>query len=227
MCLRRHFAWLVGLILFSARLACAGRPMTTDDASITPLGQCQAQNWLQADRHAWEGWSLPACTFLPDIELTAGGALHRGDGGDYRLASAQIKFLLRDESPGAWGFAASLGWSHIDALDPAARVDARPLDLIASYRATDASYLLHVDVGMRRDAIADTDRATWGVAYERAPDARLGGFVEAFGAQGEAPTLQAGLRYDLVPQRLSVNFTVGAQCRAGLRDPFITLGFNL
>jgi hypothetical protein len=91
----------------------------------------------------------------------------------------------------------------------------------------DASYLLHVDVGMRRDAIANIERATWGVAYERAPDARLGGFVEAFGVQGEAPTLQAGLRYDLVPQRLSTNFTVGAQCRAGLRDPFITLGFNL
>lgn len=222
----RRASWIPSLGLLLAQGAHAGRPMTTDDASITPLGQCQLQAWIQADRQAGEGWLLPACTPLAGAEITAGGALHRSDGGNYSLGLVQIKFLLRDQAPGSWGAAVSLGWSRSSVV-PTDPVDARLLNLMTSYRASDESYLVHVDVGARRDRIQRTTRATWGVAFERAPNARFGSFVEAFGASRESPTLQTGIRYDLVPQRMSMNVTLGTQWRDGPREPFLSVGVNL
>jgi len=215
----------VGASLLLMRPAVAGRPMTTDDAAITPLDECSAQTWLQADRQASETWFLPACTFLPNLEVTVGGALHRGDR-DYPIASAQLKWLLHPEAPGEWGWAASLGWSRSDASDSVERGDARPLVLLASYQARDESWMLHVNVGTR-DVSSGAARTSWGVAYEYAPAARMGAFAEMFGVRGDAPTVQTGLRYDLVPQRLSLNLTIGAHLRDGLHEPFVTIGLNL
>jgi hypothetical protein len=106
-------------------------------------------------------------------------------------------------------------------------VDARALNAMASYRELDDGFLVHVNLGARHARVAGDTRATWGVAFERAPAARFGQFVEAFGDSHDAPTLQAGLRYDLVPQRISLNCSVAARWRGGLREPFVTFGVNL
>lgn len=219
--------WIAGLGLLMAQVAYGGRPMTTDDASITPIGQCQVQAWIQADRQVDAGWLLPACSPLSGTEITAGGALYRSDSGNYSLGLIQIKFLLRDQAPGSWGAAVSAGWSRSNSAVPADRVHVLPLNLIASYRASDESYLVHVDVGARRDQVLHTTQGTWGVAFERAPNARFGGFIEAFGVTRESPTVQTGIRYDLVPQRVSMNVTLGARWRNGLREPFLSIGVNL
>ena len=223
--LSAYVMFFLGAGLLLMRPAGAGRPMTTDDAAITPQGECSAQAWIQRDRQASQAWFLPACTFLPDMELTAGGAV--GGGNDSaRTVSTQLKWLLRPEAPGELAWAASFGWTHLDATGHADHLNTRSLNLMASWLARDESGLLHLNVGMR-DASDSVAHASWGIAYERAPEARLGAFVEAFGERGEAPTVQAGMRYDLVPQRFSLSLTVGARCDGGLREPFVTFGFNL
>lgn len=225
----RNCAWLIGCAgLVVSQIAQAGRPMTTDDAAITEAGQCQLQSWVQHDRSLDELWLLPACTPLTRMEITAGGALPWDERTSRDpLWSVQLKFLLRDQAPGAWGAAVSVGWNRRDSAAPEDRIDAQPLNFAASYRASDESFLVHINVGMRRDEVGNQTHATWGVAYERAPAARLGGFMEIFGASGESPTLQTGLRYDVVPQKVSVNFTLGATWRNGLHEPFATVGVNL
>lgn len=221
--------WLIAAaISLGAPAAQAARPMATDDAAITEEGQCGLQAWGEWSRRGHEGWLLPTCTLLAPVEVTAGGARHEGDGGSYALASIQLKALLREPAPGRWGTALSLGWDRSVHADYAAdRVDARALTSMASYRAPNDGFLVHLNLGVRHDRVSADTQATWGAAFERAIAARFGQFVEAFGESHSPATLQAGLRYDLVPQRVSVNCSVAARWRGSLREPFVTFGLNL
>jgi len=221
-------SWLLVLAGLSlSTVAHAGRPMTTDDASITPAGECQMQSWLQHASAEDELWMLPACSPFSRLEITAGGAEHWNGSSNGTLWSAQAKFLLRDEAPGEWGAAISIGWNRRHSAAPEDRVDAQPFNVVTSYRASDEAFAVHLNLGMRHDDAQDSTRTTWGAAYERAPAARLGEFVEVFGATGTSPTLQTGIRYDIVSDRISINGTVGAVMRDGLREPFVTVGLNL
>ncbi|NCT66359.1 MAG: hypothetical protein GXC76_01815 [Rhodanobacteraceae bacterium] len=102
--------WLAAAVtLFGVPATQAARPMTNDDAAITTLGQCSLQAWGEWSRHGYEGWLLPACTPLVPLEVTAGGARHVGEGSAYTLGSLQFKALLREQAPGGWGAALSLG----------------------------------------------------------------------------------------------------------------------
>jgi hypothetical protein len=203
--------------------------MTTDDASITPAGECQLQSWVQRGDGANELWLLPACTPLPRMEVTLGGALRWSDarGGNNALGTVQLKFLLRDYAPGEWGAAVSLGRSRGSADAVEDRVDAQPIDFVASYQAADKAFNLHFNVGVRRDEAHNETHATWAAAYEVHPADRLGSFVELIGASAQSPTLQTGFRYDVIPEHLSMNITLGATWRNGLREPFASLGVNL
>lgn len=222
--------WLTAAaISLGASVVQAARPMTTDDAAITEAGQCGLQAWGEWSRHGHEGWLLPTCTLLAPVEVTAGGARHEGDGGSYTLAAVQLKTLLREQAPGRWGTALSLGWDRTARASHAEtdRVDARALTAMTSYRAPDDGFLMHLNLGVRHDRVSADAQVTWGAAFERAIAARFGQFVEAFGESHGPATLQAGLRYDLVPQRVSVNCSVAARWRGGLREPFVTFGLNI
>jgi hypothetical protein len=202
--------------------------MTTDDAAITSVGQCQLQSWLQHDQTIDQLWLLPACAPLPRVEITLGSAFSFDAAHSYDpLWSAQLKFLLREQAPGEWGAAVSLGRSRRESVAPEDRVDAQPFNFATSYRARDESFVVHLNAGMRRDEAHNETHATWGIAYERMPNGRAGEFVEIFGASGESPTVQTGFRYDIVPDHVSLNATVGAVWRGGPHERFVTFGINL
>ena len=227
---RMGFAWLslCACLAVFAPAAHAGRPMATDDASITYAGQCQAQLWLQHAAGENEFWLLPACSVSNDVEITVGGAEHWSDSRDHEtLWSAQLKFPLRAEAPGDWGAAFSVGWNHRESTAIENRVNAQPVNFVTTYLANDQSYAVHLNLGARHDAEEDSTQATWGAAYEHAPSERFGEFVEIFGISGSAPSFQTNLRYDLVPDRVSVNCTAGAVLRDGLHEPFVTVGLNV
>ncbi|HJT98568.1 MAG TPA: hypothetical protein VJ696_09655, partial [Rhodanobacteraceae bacterium] len=139
----------------------------------------------------------------------------------------QLKFPLRAETRGDWGAALSVGWNRRESPAAENRVNAQPVNLVTTYLASDEAFAVHLNLGVRHDATQDSTDATWGAAYERAPAERFGEFVELFGVSGSAPSVQTGLRYDLVPDRVSVNGTIGAVVRDGLHEPFVTIGLNV
>lgn len=225
----RGIAWASACVVWLVvPFAHAGRPMTTDDASITPAGECQLQSWIQRADDMSELWLVPACTPLTRMEITLGGAMRWSDAhGSNTLGTVQLKFLLRDYAPGEWGAAVSLGHSRGGADAVEDRVDAQPLNLVTTYQAADKAFNLHFNVGVRRDEAHNETHATWAAAYEYQPVARFGGFVELIGASAQSPTLQTGFRYDVIPQHVSMNITIGATVRDGLHEPFATFGVNL
>lgn len=204
--------WLSALLLPCA--AHGARPFVTDDARIVDRGGCQVETFYKEQR-AYDGsefWFLPACNPL-GFELTLGG--NRIDGDD--SAILQAKFLLRPLETNGWGAALSVG-----------AFSGQPyLNAIGSVSFADDRAVIHANAGAIRDDKADYVRGTWGLGLEAllvAP--RLYGILETYGIRDEKPTLHAGLRFWIVPQRLQVDSTIGVQSA----DPdrrFYTIGLRI
>src|SRR6478672_4227584 len=93
------------LILAAATTAVhAGRPLTTEDASVLEDKACQLESWIDRSREATQGWAVPACNFGAGIEWQAGFARSWGDSRSF-LSSAyvQAKTVLREPQPGSFG----------------------------------------------------------------------------------------------------------------------------
>lgn len=179
----------------------------TDDARIVEAGGCQIESFVkrQARFDETEFWFLPACNPW-GVELTAG---HIHVNSSQAVASSttllQAKALLKPLATNGSGYAVSAGVF-------ASRQNSPYINGIGSFSYLDDRIVIHGNLGAIRDNVDNRTRGTWGIGAEillAAP--RWTGIVESYGATGEKLTLHAGLRIWLVPNRLQLDTTVGAQ----------------
>jgi hypothetical protein len=152
---------------------------------------------------------LPACNPL-GFELTLGW----GRVDDERNAVVQGKFLLKEMKTGGTGFAASAGAIGSDKF----------ANGIASFSFFEDRSVVHGNLGVQH---SDATRGTWGIGLEQllvAP--RWYGMVEAYGQRGQKPTLQTGLRFSVIPDRIQIDSTVGRQ-RSSPEQRFFTVGMRV
>ena len=98
------------------------------------------------------------------------------------------------------------------------------VNAIGSFSFADDRAVVHANLGAVDDRKADRLRGTWGIGLEAllwAP--RLYGILETYGLRDEKPTLHAGLRFWVRPQRVQLDATVGAQYGQPDRR-FVTVG---
>lgn len=192
--MRRTLALVCAMIASAAR---AAGPFITDDAGVLDQGRCQVEAFTRSET-AYAGseeWLLPACNFFGP-ELTLGR--NRIEGENRTIV--QAKFPLRPLERGRPGFALSLGSFGGDPY----------VNGIASFPLAREGAAVHANLGMIRHA--DADHGTWGVGIELPlPPPRWSGVVESFGERGAKPTLQLGIRFGLVEDRLQLSATSGHQ----------------
>jgi hypothetical protein len=193
----------LGVMWASAALfggtAHAARPFVTDDARTVDEGSCQIETFYKRQNayHGAEFWFLPACNPY-GAEFTFGANRIEGDDN----AILQAKFLLHALQPNGMGVALSVGSFGGDPY----------VNGIASFSFADDRWVVHANLGAYRDRKADLDRGTWGLGLEALLSApRWYAILETYGQRDEKPTLHAGLRYWIQPQRLQVDASVGLQ----------------
>jgi hypothetical protein len=197
----------IAAAFFVASAAHAARPFVTDDARIVEEGGCQVESFVkrQARYDETEFWFLPACNPW-GVELTA-GHIHINSSQDVARSTLllQGKTLLKPLTTNGSGYAVSAGVF-------ANRHNSPYVNGIASFSFADDRVVIHANLGAIRDNADNRTRGTWGIGAEvllAAP--RWYGIVESYGTTGENPTLHAGLRIWLVPNRLQVDATAGMQ----------------
>jgi hypothetical protein len=195
----------------------AARPFVTDDARIVDRGGCQIETYYKEQRtyQGSEFWFLPACNPF-GVELTFGGNRIEGDDN----AILQAKFLLRPLETNGWGSALSVG---AFGGDPYANA-------IASFSFADDRAVIHANAGAIRDGKTDLTRWTWGLGLEALLHApRFYGILETYGQRDDKPVLHGGLRFWILPQRVQLDTTVGAQSgQSGQPDRrFYTVGLRI
>jgi hypothetical protein len=185
--------FVFALLCFAAPLCHAARPFVTDDARVVDPDHCQLETFYKEQRaySGYEFWFLPACNKL-DVEWTIGGNRIEGENN----LIVQGKKLLKPLETGGYGLALTLGAFEGDAY----------LNGIASFSFLRDWSVVHTNVGYLQN------RATWGIGLEQLLlPPRLYAILEGYGERGEKPTLHAGLRFWVVPNRFQIDSTYGTQ----------------
>ena len=221
---------VLAALLAAAPAVQAARPFVTDDARVVDPGSCQIETFLKRQRkfHEHEFWFLPACNPWERVELTVGGnRVDSAQPGDSRTVIAQVKTLLKPLDTNGSGFALTLGIAQVQPVQ-APSATSPYLNGIGSFSLFDDRFVIHSNLGVVRDKQSDLARGTWGLGAEvllLAP--RLYGIIEGYGQRKDKPTLHAGLRIWIVPNRMQADATLGQQSATPLDRRFGTIGLRV
>lgn len=216
---RRTFgsmAWAARLGLMAAALTLLplsshAQQWVVDDAAITEPGACQVEAWWgEAER-----WFLPACTLLPRTEITLGaGWFDRGlDRLDGHLF-AEAKLLARDSDalPWGWGIVVGTALAFEGSPDRTSEVFAY---VPVSVNLERIPLVLHANAGWAREWEAHGDHShthdgvLWGLRGDLGLTERFALLGEVFGLSGEGAEAQAGIRFALLPELLTLDVSYG------------------
>lgn len=198
----------------------AARPLLTDDARVVDPGSCQVESWLVHQKGTGEAWSLPACSLGLRTEWAVGLRRRFGHEAVEVQGVVQVKRVLVDSEPGAWGAAFTVGSQGIGS-DPRAYINL-PVTRVGSRE----EWLVHLNLGLLQGDNARGAARVWGWAGERLVARDLWLMAERHSPQPGQWQTQAGLRWWWVPGRLQVDATSGLQRDGPQSQRFFTLGLR-
>jgi hypothetical protein len=186
---------LIGVL--SAASCLAGRPLTVDDANVNDVGAGHVEAWFERAGGA-NNWTVaPAYGLTEGLEIAA--ALARDSSNRVTSSALQAKFRITESRKDGCNFGATLGLAHADASGNTPYLN-------GIFTCNMDAGAVHLNLGANRPSGSATLR-TWGLAYERELGA-LTAHVEYFGEQHSAPTVQFGLRSEVV-KNIQLDGTIG------------------
>jgi hypothetical protein len=205
--------------------AFAGRPLTTEDASVVDDKVCQVEAWVDRSRVATNAWLVPGCNFGANIEWQLGAARRHEDGRS-RLAEsyAQAKTVFPAAQDSQWRAGLVLGvirrpletryngWDNPYALVP------------VTFTAAGSAYAFHANVGWLQHRTENRNVTLWGLAAEASVGERLALLGEIFGENAARPSLRIGGRYVAITDRLSIDLTAATRPGGAKEERFVSLG---
>ena len=202
----------------------AGRPLTTEDASILDEKRCQLEAWVDRSREATQSWLVPACNFGAQIEWQLGFARAHAQGenafsGGY--FQAKTAWALGADSPWSMGLVAGVTrkvrethrrWENPYVIVP------------LSFAGEKAPVLVHLNAGWGRDRAERRDVTLWGVALEKPLSPRFTLLGEAFGENASKPFVRGGGRMKVIEGQLDLDLTLVGRPGGTRADRFVSLG---
>lgn len=214
------------LAVLAAALALPARasgPYATDDSAITPAGERQVEAWVSLTGAGNRFVLAPAFTLraVPFLELGLALESDRLAGTRDSAVGVQAKARLRAEP----GEASAVGLALATGTRTATRDGATEAFIIASTSwAATGTTLVHLNLGYSGFLTRREDGLSWGARLEQGlvPD-RLVLHAELFGAGGERPGMQLGLRPTLASGTIDLEIIAGRNLD-GERATWATLG---
>jgi hypothetical protein len=206
--------------------AWAGRPLITEDAGVLEAGQCEIESYLA--RLHQPGltlqWAQLGCGAGLHTQLTAGAGRELSSSGHMTVVAASGKTALRQLTGEQAGIAiayATLGGNHIDHL----RHEASEVKAVLTIPQD--QWLLHANAGWVRNYAYHADKTIWALALERQHAfAAVDLMGEIFGDDRGTPFAQLAGRWTIIPARLVVDASWGAQIN-DIKTRQATIGLKL
>lgn len=190
---------IVTVALLSGNVCLAGRPLAVDDANVNEVGSGHVEAWYARQPAGVNVWTMaPAYGLTEGMEIAASWA--RDASNEVNTTALQAKFRLTPSMKDGCNVGLAVGASR--ANDGSGNTPY--LNGLLSCNMDAGS--LHLNLGANRPPDGSTLN-TWGLAFEREFGA-MTAHVEYFGQEQARPTLQLGLRTELV-KNIQIDGTVG------------------
>jgi len=222
-------ALIAGLLILAFPLTSGAQQFVVDDAAIADHGACQVEAW----HGRTASWVQPACTLVPNLEITAGvGWIDHGEPDREVEWTVEAKYLFREMAPGRFGVGLIAGVG----VDPSAGATGDRFEEVfayvpISYTTPGERLLLHANFGWHYESAHGHDHGhghddegshyamTWGVRADAPIPVAADRFTligEIFGEDRLLPEFQIGLRTALVPDRLELDVSWGGHTQDDL-----------
>lgn len=194
----------------------AGRPLLTDDATITD--DCQLESWWQRESSGHAFWQLPACN-VGGVELAIGGAKRQSAEVDLFVLAAKTQLLTL--KPYSFGITVQI--EHELGEGNAMRGDTHlNFALTKSWHADD--WLLHVNAGHVR-RYQDNNDWTLGIALQRQIARTQSVFIELYREAAGRPLYQLGYLIEPIRDRLQLDISFANRLSTKGGQEFYSAGF--
>ena len=211
--MRKSVGWV--LCSFLALPAWAGRPLATEDAGVLERGECELEAFGARERVPGSAkvttlFGQVGCGIGWNTQLAAGLGREREAGERTRLVGLGGKTALRPLTDTDYGVtvAYSLQWTRV----PGENLGRNSSEVKGVLTVPVREWLVHANLGPSYDHRAREWSTVYGVAFER-PGALgpLDLMGEVFGTDRERATLQFGVRWPVIPERLFLDASIGRQ----------------
>ncbi len=217
------------LIFSNIQWAQAGRPIETDDASVTALETCQLDFWTETSLEVRQDNFNGGCNFLGNGEFSLGlGSVH-GNQEDQSLSSLGYKHIFKHftDSAAGYGLAASKEWGRLKSTDESSQETL--LTTIASVPLRGEDLLLHLNFGYLQysDPIQSDNSVFKAAALDYSFTERFGFSVETYSGVEDTLSWRVGARYTLIPDFLQIDASYGSDYGTFQGARAFTLGFGI
>jgi hypothetical protein len=210
----------------TAASAYAGRPLDTEDATIVDEGWCQLESWVFASSSTRRYWLVPACNPFGNLELQVGFAREQPEDApghnDYVL---HAKTLLKPLEANGWGIGLAGSAARFGGGEE--RTWGYTALLIVSRSLADDRVRLNGNAGALYTQRTSRLSGLWGFSGELDVTERVTVLGEVLGVSGEGRLAQVDGRVWLVPERVSLDGTVGRSDFSGSTETVFTFGIYL
>jgi hypothetical protein len=210
------------LLALACTQAQAGRPMTTDDASILDPNSCQLETWTLRSRASNEIWAMPACR-VGAFELAAGAGRAGASGAKTTYGVLQAKTVFKPLDVNDWGIGLAFG-TQFDTRKGLG--GDRYAYVPISWSLHDDLLQVHANLGWLREKATRRDFTTWALGAE-AQVAQNGWLsMETFGRNDGRPSYQVGARMWLVQDRIQLDGSLSDRMHHSHPERAVTLGLK-
>lgn len=216
----------IAVFLLHVPAAWAGRPLVTEDAGVLDAGACEIESYIARFKRPDLNllWGQLGCGTGFQTQINAGAGREKTYPGHATVAAVSGKTALRtltDERAGIAIAYAAYGGQHVDHL----RHEATEIKAVLS--VPHDQWLVHANVGWVGTPSSHGDKTTWALALERRGAVGAVDLMgEIFGDDRGAPWAQLAARWALIPERLFVDGSLGAQFN-GANTRQATIGLKL
>jgi hypothetical protein len=227
----RHLlrALTAALAISSTGTAWAGRPLQTEDAGVLGAGECEIESFAARERVRDEptARALSAqvgCGIGLRSQLALAAARTRAAGekvDDITLVGKTWLRELDDDDIGVT-LAYALGATRL----PGASLRHEATEVRAVVTVPRGDWQVHANAGWARSEADRLNSTIWGMAAERTGLGPVDLMAEVFGDDRSDPWLNAGLRWNAIPDRLNLDASYGVQMNSA-RARLLTVGFKL
>lgn len=205
---------LLCVLIMASAQSFAGM-LATEDAGVLDQGQCELEGVYShskaKDGTAAQEWTVqPTCGLGFNSQLGAGYGRDWQDGVANRSQWLAGKTSLKALSETDWGLALAYSATRAQAQGDVYRLSETVVN--AAFTLPLADNFVHANLGWQKPRNGDVQAMSWALAYEHNGLAGpIDAGLELLGDNHTAPTMQVGLRWNVIADRLTVNASLGQQ----------------